>query len=126
MIFRHQTDLQMKKLLIMAALLALAWNVSCSGDSEEDLFGAPDCSIPVSPSADILPLLQNNCALSGCHTGGTGLPNFAEKQTVLTYADEIRRRTREGSMPPPNSGVSLTREEINLITCWVDQGKKDN
>ncbi len=116
----------MKKLLTMAVLLALAWNVSCSGDSEEDLFGAPDCSIPVSLSADILPLLQNNCALSGCHTGGTGLPNFTEKQTVLTYADEIRRRTREGSMPPPNSGVSLTREEINLITCWVDQGKKDN
>lgn len=116
----------MKKLLYSVSLLATAWLVSCSGDSEEALFGVPDCGTPISLSADIMPLLQANCALSGCHTSGTGLPDFNEKQTVLRYADEIKKRTREGSMPPPNAGITLTAEQIARISCWVDQGKKDN
>lgn len=116
----------MKKLIITASFMALVWSFSCSGDSEEDLFDRPDCSVPVSLSGDIMPLLRSNCAIDGCHTAGTGLPDFMVKENILEYADEIKKRTREGSMPPPYSGIVLTSEEINMITCWVDQGKKDN
>lgn len=106
--------------------MAIVWGFSCSGDSEEALFDLPDCSVPVSLSGEIMPLLQSNCAIEGCHVAGTGLPDFARKENVLEYAGEIKRRTREGSMPPPYSGIELTSEEISKITCWVDQGKQDN
>lgn len=106
--------------------MAMVWSFSCSGDSEEALFDQPDCTVPVSLSAEIMPLLQSNCAIDGCHTAGTGLPDFMVKENVLEYAAEIKRRTADGSMPPPYSGIALTSDEINKISCWVDQGKKDN
>lgn len=116
----------MKKLIMMACSVSLAWAYSCSGDSEEELFERPPCSGPVSLSADIMPLLESNCAIEGCHVSGSGLPDFMNKETVLAHADDIAKRTREGSMPPPYSGITLTTEEIEMITCWVDQGKEDN
>ena len=116
----------MKKLVVLSSLMAAAWAVSCSGDSEEELFAQPECAVPVSLGAEIRPLLESNCAIEACHVAGTGLPDFTVKDNILEYANDIKRRTREGSMPPPYSGITLTEEEINLISCWVDQGKKDN
>ncbi|HEY9559296.1 MAG TPA: hypothetical protein VIR29_00765 [Anseongella sp.] len=116
----------MKKLLITGGFIGMLWAFSCAGDSEESLFDLPDCSTPVSLSSEIMPLLQSNCAIEGCHTAGTGLPDFSLKGNVLEYASEVKRRTAEGSMPPPYSGIELSREEIMMISCWVDQGTLNN
>lgn len=116
----------MNKKLITGCFIALTWSYSCSSDSEEELFEEPPCANEVSLSGDIMPLLESNCAIEGCHTAGTGLPNFLEKEMVLAHAGEIEKRTREGTMPPPYSGITLTREQIDMISCWVAQGKKDN
>src|SRR3546814_9049772 len=73
----------MKKLLITGGFIGMLWAFSCAGDSEESLFDLPDCSTPVSLSSEIMPLLQSNCAIEGCHTAGTGLPDFSLKGNVL-------------------------------------------
>lgn len=116
----------MKKLILLSSALAAAWALSCSNDSEEELFDQPVCEETISLSADIMPLLQSNCAVESCHVQGTGLPNFRQKEAVLANADEIRRLVRAGIMPPATSGRMLTRAEIDRISCWVQQGKQDN
>lgn len=80
----------------------------------------------ISFSARISDIISTNCAVSGCHVAGTGLPNFAEKQTILNRAGAIKTRTGSGAMPPPSSGQSLTDEQIEAIACWVDSGAPDN
>ena len=75
---------------------------------------------------DIVPILNTNCAVSGCHDGGNGLPNFSDTSQIISYADNINTRTGNQTMPPSYSDKSLTDEEIALIACWVDDGAEDN
>lgn len=116
----------MRKLRAVAAVTAMIWLAGCASDSEEELFGTEECSEPVSLSGDVLPIIQANCAIEGCHVTGTGLPDYTSKQTVLELASRIKTRTGNGTMPPANAPTSLTLEEINTIACWVDQGAEDN
>lgn len=116
----------MKKLILLSSALAAAWAFSCSNESEEELFSQPVCEETVSLSADIMPLLQSNCAVESCHIQGNGLPDFRLKEKVLVNAGEIRRLVGAGIMPPATSGRMLTRAEIDRISCWVQQGKQDN
>ncbi|HLF35660.1 MAG TPA: SprB repeat-containing protein [Cyclobacteriaceae bacterium] len=78
----------------------------------------------VSLENDIMPLLAANCALSGCHDGKSGLPNWTVKSTVISRASLIKQKTASGEMPPGE--LSITDEEIELIGCWVDDGAKNN
>lgn len=78
----------------------------------------------VSLSADIQPIIQNNCAVTGCHSGSQP-PNFTDKQNILNNASRIKSRTSAGSMPP-SGREDLTEQEIALIACWVDDGALDN
>lgn len=80
----------------------------------------------VSLASDIVPLMQSNCAVSGCHVSGAQNPNFSDKANILQNASQILSRTSNRSMPPSSSGKSLTDAQIELIRCWVDAGAKDN
>lgn len=75
---------------------------------------------------DIIPIINTNCAVSGCHDGGNGLPNFTNKTNIINNAEKIKTRTGNNTMPPSSSGKTLTDEEIALIACWVDDGAIDN
>lgn len=88
---------------------------------------------------DILPILQSNCAFSGCHDAssakdGVILNNYqntistgdvraynlgdSELYEVITDSDPDDR------MPPPPS-APLTPEQVSLIAKWILQGAKD-
>ncbi len=73
---------------------------------------------------DVMPILTTNCAISGCHDGNSGLPDWSDKTSVISNAGNIKNRTGDGSMPP--GGRSITDEEIQTIACWVDDGAPDN
>ncbi len=69
-------------------------------------------------------IIMTSCAISGCHNGDNGsITNFTSFNSVQNTADEIKRRTQNGSMPQTGS---ITEEEKALIACWVDEGAKDN
>lgn len=73
---------------------------------------------------EVGPIIMTNCAISGCHNGDNGsITNFTNFGLVQNTADEIKRRTQNGSMPQTGS---ITEEEKALIACWVDEGAKDN
>lgn len=73
-------------------------------------------------NGDVLPLIKNNCALSGCHNGVTR-PDLRVYATAKHYASQIKTLTADRSMPFTGS---ITRQEIDLLACWVDEGAVEN
>ncbi len=104
------------------SLLVVIFTNSCASDNIEELYGLPDylCDPQqVGFSSVIQPIIQTNCAISGCHVPGTGLPNFQDVNEIFKRAVEMKKRTRSRNMPQVGS---LSQEEIDQISCWVDSG----
>lgn len=119
------------KLLAVTLFTSIALFAACSNDNEEDLLGDGDdtdgCGTEtISLADDIQPIIASNCAVSGCHVTGGQSPDFTQKQNIITRASSIRSRTSNGSMPPPQSSLSLSSEQIGKISCWVENGAEDN
>lgn len=73
--------------------------------------------------ADIQPILNSNCAVSGCHIGSNpARVNFKVGSNILSHVKEIQERTSSGNMPPKDSDYSLTAREVVLISCWANDG----
>ncbi len=60
---------------------------------------------------------------SDCHGMNSSIPNWEIFSEVQSNAALIKTKTRDRSMPKIGS---LTQSQIDLITCWVDQGAKNN
>lgn len=71
---------------------------------------------------DIMPIIQKDCAISGCHNGSQS-PRLVTKEEVVQNAVSIKSETQAGTMPRDRS---FTEAEINLIACWVDDGANNN
>ena len=100
---------------------------ACAYDNAEDLYGEPDCPPDgVSFTEEILPIIQNNCAIAGCHVEGRQLPTLETYDQIAANSEKVKIRTGNGTMPPGSSGKSLTQDEINHISCWVESGSPDN
>lgn len=111
-------------ILILASLMGLN---ACYYDNAALLYpGGVDCSgtLPTY-AANVAPLIQSRCAMSGCHSTGvsnTGgaLTNYSE---IKAKAAVIKTTVVNGSMP---KGSTFTAAEIKTITCWVDNGALNN
>lgn len=77
----------------------------------------------VSWATDIEPIIDANCAVPGCHNGSRS-PNLSTLAGVQANAQKIVQRTSNGSMPP--GGDDLTADEVKKITCWVNDGARNN
>lgn len=107
-------------------MLSLLVSAGCEYENEEALFGeSQECSTAVFFEKDIRPLIQANCALPGCHAAGGTLPELTSFELVHARAADIRHMTQSRQMPPPTSGRSLSQEEIDKISCWVEQGSRE-
>lgn len=81
----------------------------------------------ISFSASVKPIIDTNCAVTGCHVpGDQQIPNFQVTDNIFNNAISIGANTSAGIMPPPGSGYSLTEEEIQILACWADDGGPDN
>jgi mono/diheme cytochrome c family protein len=86
---------------------------------------------------DVLPIIQSNCAFSGCHGGGSaadgielstyngimdivnpGNPNDSELYDVITETG--------GDIMPPSPYAPLSSEQIQTIREWILQGAVNN
>ncbi len=118
----------MKQLIINFCFLFFVFSqVSCVYDNAEDLYGANICP-PESISFEkkVKPIINSSCALSGCHMSGHQQPTLETYAQISSNADKIRTRTSNGTMPPAASGISLSVEEIKIISCWVETGTPNN
>ena len=107
--------------LLFVSLLVFALASSCNDDET----AGGDCNNPEpSFSADIRPIIDNACALSGCHVAGFANGDY-------TTFDGVKENVDDGSMRiqvvvtmdmPLANGIGpdeLTQEEIDLFDCWL-------
>ncbi len=74
-----------------------------------------DCHGTDEPEAD-LDLTSLASLMRGSKSGPVIVEGFSEKSVLI-------RKVVKKTMPPPDSGEPLTREEIGKITRWVDKGR---
>jgi len=76
----------------------------------------------------VKPIINTNCAISGCHSGSapTGGIDFTQDCNIVANASRIKARavdafnTVNQMPPPPSPGLSLN--DRNAITNWVNAG----
>lgn len=116
---------------LMAGLLAVVVS-GCYYDNEEDLYENyyenNQCdTTSVTFADDIMPLVQGNCAISGCHVaGGTGNGIFENYEGVKEKVDNGSLRQRvlvDRNMPPTEP---LTECQLDIIDAWLNAGAPDN
>ena len=87
----------------------------------------------VSFQNDILPILEKNCALAGCHVAGgaagldlTGYDSF-EKSGAFVPGNAKKSlviiRIDGGGMPPAGP---LDDDLVDLVKDWIDEGAENN
>lgn len=68
-------------------------------------------------------IIETNCALPNCH-GGSQPPDLRGFANIQNQRERIRVRTSNRSMPV--GGLRLTDEQIQAISCWVEDGAPQN
>lgn len=80
---------------------------------------------------EVLPIFQNNCAMSGCHGAGGGeagfvLDNYQGIKDGISAGDPLNSKlyktiTNEwiNMMPPDNP---LSKDQRTTIRLWIEQG----
>ncbi len=109
----------------LVVILMVALDACVSHDFPEYV-----CTDTYSFAADVKPIIETKCAISGCHNGDLGAEvnwtNFEEFQKRAT-SGLVKFRVTHRIMPPSNSPAGpLTQDQINAIACWSDQGALAN
>jgi hypothetical protein len=87
----------------------------------------PTCNGTVSFANDVLPLIQQQC--TGCHDAGnaSGGYNLSDYTSISSHANAVLGSMRNsGYQLMPQGGPALPDSTIQLIECWIYQGKLDN
>lgn len=69
---------------------------------------------------DVRPIFTTRCAV--CHGSEAGLWPLNEYSHVVDWNVEIRSMVLDCTMPPPDSDVTITLEERQLILEWLRCG----
>lgn len=102
--------------------------VSACNYEKEDLLGPPVNCDPATTTfaAHVNPIIQGNCTTgTACHGQGSsnGPGALLTYDQIESSAESIKAAVVSRLMP---QGSSLTTEQINTISCWVDQGAPNN
>ena len=128
----------------MAFLLAASTICVCgcgtSDDSTDEMGGVVDGSTGSGTSFqnDILPILTQRCAFSGCHVAGGPLGvdlrtyesvlQGGQRGAIVVAGDavgsEIVNQISTGRMPL--GGPPLDAAQVQLITDWINDGAQNN
>ncbi len=87
---------------------------------------------------DILPILNSNCAMSGCHDAGTAAEGIILNSYTNVMATgritpfnlgksdlyEVITETKPDKIMPPPPNTKLSATQITLIAKWINQGAK--
>lgn len=121
-----------KIILLFIFLMALLFS-SCTFDKEELPEPPPPpppmsfCdSLNVTYSVTVAPIINANCAISGCHASGSSFGDYTNYAGVKAKVDNGTFKERvivQKNMPP--SGP-LPQTELDKLQCWLDKGAPNN
>lgn len=95
---------------------------SCESHIEEDYdeIVSLGCDPSTSFINQIKPIIDSNCL--GCHNGSQ-FPDLRTYNSISNNSEIIKEQVINRTMP---IGGALTNEEIELISCWIDNGTQNN
>lgn len=109
--------------------LCAAILTACSYDQVMQDPDNVDCSTEEYTYNDqIRVIIDRNCSYSGCHDGISGNPgNFTAYEGLagkITNGLFMSRVLTTRDMPPDNASgpTALAEDELNALTCWIQQG----
>ena len=100
-------------------LLFLATLTSCLSNVDEEEVIDPCATITY--TLNVKPIIDNNCVQ--CHGAGGNFPNLTTFNGTSASAAIVKDAVVTKRMP---QGGSLTNQEIQAISCWVDGGALNN
>ena len=111
--------------MIKSSLLFFCFIVffSCSKEKVES-YPNINCNQEVSFSQDVLPLINQECA--GCHDNQNGY-SLTNYENISANSKAIIGAMRANNYQlMPQGGPMLPDSVIQLMECWVNQGKPNN
>ena len=117
---------------LAVALAGVGLLIGCGADDPEldrELTSIVECTVeapsscpdPAIADADIAEILRRKCV--SCHSGAAGGPwPLTRYDDVADWKDTVRDDVLDCSMPPPDSGVTLSNAERRALLTWVRCG----
>lgn len=124
--------------LLMLGIVAFLSLQSCYYDNEEELYPqAGNCdTTAVTYSGTVSKILNQRCAISGCHLGASGqaigiFDTHANTKTYLDAGNTVRLldaiNHRNGRSPmPKGSATKLDACDLLKIEAWINSGYPNN
>lgn len=117
-------------LILIFTLTTIIYMVSCSEDDNmmpDPDMDEPECEENITFSSDVELIINTNCAYSGCHVAGNGLPVYTTYDGVVAQVENGRFENRvliQQNMPPSNASgpTELSEEDLFTLECWIEQG----
>ena len=111
--------------LLLAVVASACSSAEDNGGRTTDAVCSPvaptECIDPAPHYPDVAPIFEQRCA--SCHTGAAGGPWPLDTYgNVADWATLVRDELLRCSMPPKDSGVTLTPEERDQILLWLRCG----
>jgi len=126
----------MKKMIPVALLTLLG--SSCYNRNSTDLYPAAvgasnTCDTTnVTYTATIVPIIKQNCAIAGCHTGpspanGMSYDTYAGLLTTIQNGQFLLAIRHQGNIPAmPQNTAMLDDCTINKLAHWINVGYPNN
>ena len=114
-------------IVFVSASLALGAVGACSPAGEGPpacgVVGPTECPSPPPLYADVAPIVGQRCA-GPCHDGllAEGPWPLTDYEHVADWADVIRGELLRCTMPPADSGVTMTLDERLALLTWIRCG----
>ena len=115
----------MSKYSILFLTIAFVSIISCGKDEETKA----DCTgVAATYTNGVSTILNNSCALSGCHEGinlggGIDLSTYATAKSASLNGKVLQSIKHEsGAKAMPQGGGKLTDETIKIVECWIQNG----
>lgn len=101
---------------------------SCYNNKEDLLYGDLVCdTTEVSFQENIMPIIANRCAFSGCHVQGGSSPvmleNYAHIKAAVDNGSFQNQVIETRAMPPDGP---LTDCQIAFLSAWITNGAPNN
>lgn len=120
----------MKKNLFIAAIVAGIVTINACKKDAIDYAAQATCNGTVPTyTNEIAPILNTNCALSGCHNAssakeGINLSDYASASSQFKNNPDNLTSVHHGSgvKPMPDGRPQLAADLINKLDCWVKNG----
>ena len=114
------------KIGIAVFFFVAALDTSCTYNKEELLYPSPPgCDTVPSFQGSVKIIINNKCAISGCHdefaSGGYTFQNYTQ---INSAKNNIKSAVVIQKIMPLTG--TITPDEINQLRCWIDNGAPNN